>query len=61
MESSGFKHAQEMEKQKAQAQGNQDLQVTKALTQSRKQGEMPADIDAAIGYNLISKQQSQEI
>lgn len=61
MEASGYKHSQAMEKQKAQAQGNQDLQVTKALTQSRKQGEMPADIDAAIGYNLISKQQSQEI
>jgi len=60
MEASGYKHSQRMEQQKAQAQGNQDLQITKALTQSRKQGEMPADIEAAIGYNLISKQQSQE-
>ena len=61
MTSSGYKHSQEMEKQKAQAQGNQDLQITKALTQAPKQGEMPADIDAAIGYNILSKQQSQEI
>lgn len=60
MEVSGYKHAQELEKQKAQAQGNQELQITKALTQSRKEGDVPADVEAAIGYNLISKQQSQE-
>jgi hypothetical protein len=47
----GVKHNREMEKQQAQARGNQALQVTKALTA----GEVP-DIEAAIGYNAISEQ-----
>ena len=47
----GVKHGREMEKQQAQARGNQALQVTKALTS----GEAP-DIEAAIGYNTISEQ-----
>jgi len=53
----GTKHAREMEKQRGQAEGNQDLEVTKALLKSRKQangGESKPDIDAAVGYNTIS-------
>jgi len=50
----GTKHIQEIEKQQAQARGNQSLQVTKALTKSRKPDELPPDIDAAIGYNALS-------
>ena len=51
---SGTKHARDMEKQKGQAQGNQDLQVTKALTSPRKEGESAPNIDAAIGFNALS-------
>lgn len=50
----GTKHARDMEKQKAQSEGNADLQVTKALTQPRKEGEQAPDIAAAIGFNKIN-------
>ena len=50
----GTAHEREMQKQKAQSQGNQNLQVTKALTTPRKEGEKKPDIDAAIGFNQIS-------
>ena len=53
----GTKHARELEKQAAQARGNQDLQVTKALTTPRKDGEKEPDLAAAIGFNLISGNQ----
>jgi len=66
LEMSGVAHQRNIERQKAQAEANQDLQITKALTASKKQGELPADIDAAIGYNALTKrnnkpQQQQEI
>lgn len=51
---SGTKHAREMEKQKAQSQGNQNLQVTKALTAPQKEGEKAPDIAAAVGFNQLS-------
>lgn len=51
---SGAKHTREMAKQKAQAQGNQNLEVTKALTKARKEGESAPNLDAAIGFNSIS-------
>lgn len=51
---SGTKHAREMEKQKAQSQGNQNLQVTKALTQPQKEGDSSPNISAAIGYNALT-------
>jgi hypothetical protein len=50
----GTKHAREMEKQKGQAKGNQDLQITKALTAPRKEGESAPDISAAVGFNQLS-------
>lgn len=50
----GTKHAREMQKQKAQARGNQDLTVTKALTTPVKEGEKRPDIEAAVGFNEIS-------
>jgi hypothetical protein len=53
----GTKHARELEKQAAQARGNQDLQITKALTTPRKEGEKDPDLAAAIGFNLISGNQ----
>lgn len=52
----GTAHAREMEKQQGQAQGNQDLQVTKALLAPKKEGEGSPNIPAAIGYNALTKQ-----
>ena len=50
----GRAHAQEMEKQQAQSAGNQELQITKALTTPRKEGESAPDLTAAIGYQQLS-------
>lgn len=52
---SGIKHQRDLEKQKAQAKGNQDLTVTKALAQATKQGEIPPNIAAAIGFNKLTE------
>lgn len=51
----GIQHARQMEQQRAQSQGNQNLQITKALTTPTKPGELPPSIDAAIGYNALSQ------
>lgn len=50
----GTAHEREMAKQRAQSQGNQNLQVTKALTTPTKEGEKKPDLTAAIGFNRIS-------
>lgn len=50
----GTSHERDMQKQRAQSQGNQNLQVTKALTTPKKEGESAPDLSAAIGYNAIS-------
>ena len=50
----GTTHARNMEQQQAQARGNQALEVTKALTKPRKEGESNPDIDAAVGFNQLS-------
>lgn len=55
---SGTKHAREMEKMKAQSEGNQNLEVTKALLKPTKQangGETKPNVPAAMGYNLLSQ------
>ena len=55
-EESGTKHARELEKQKAQARGNQNLQISKALTKGKKPDEADIDVTAAIGFNdLVDK------
>lgn len=51
----GTKHARDVEKIRAQSTGNQDLEVTKALTKPLKEGERRGNIDAALGFNLISQ------
>ena len=52
---SGIKHQRDLEKQKAQAKGNQDLTITKALTQAGKEGEISPNIAAAIGFNKLTE------
>ena len=56
----GRKHAQDMERQQAQSAGNQELQITKALTSPRKEGERDPDIAAAIGYQQLSAANSRQ-
>jgi hypothetical protein len=51
----GTKHEREMSKQRAQSEGNQDLQVTKALTTPLKEKEKKPDIEAAVGWNEFTK------
>lgn len=58
---SGVKHDRDLEKQKAQSDGNRDLEITKALTKSRKAEEKEPDIEAAIGFNKLSDLQNQEV
>lgn len=50
----GTKHEREMEKQRGQAQGNQDLEITKSLLSSKKPDESKPDIEAAIGFNTLT-------
>lgn len=51
----GTKHERDMEKQAGQARGNQALEVTKALVKPKKPDEKDPDVEAAIGYNELSK------
>lgn len=55
MTGSGVKHAQDMEKQTEQARGNQDLAITKAMVTPKKADEGPLDIEAALGFNTLTK------
>lgn len=52
----GTKHAREMQKQQAQAEANQDLQVTKGILQAGSEGgpRLP-ELNTAILYNAISR------
>lgn len=50
----GTKHARDMQKQRGQAQGNQNLAVTNALTKPLKEGEKRPNIEAAVGFNQLS-------
>ena len=52
---SGADHNEKMEQMKSQAEGNQDLEITKALLKDRKPDDKPGSISAAIGYNQLSK------
>ena len=54
----GTKHARDMDKQRGQAQGNQDLEITKALTKTMKPEEKRPNVEAAIGYNMVSDAKS---
>lgn len=50
----GTKHARDMDKQQAQAQANQDLEVTKGLLNRNKEKTPDNDIKRAIGYNELT-------
>lgn len=52
---SGTKHAQDMEKQQAQADGNIDLEIAKSMMAPIKPGEYKPNPDAAVGWKLSHK------
>jgi hypothetical protein len=56
----GTKHARDLEQQRAQSEGNQNLAVTKALVAPKKKDESLPDIEGAVGYNELSKARQQE-
>lgn len=56
----GTSHARDLEKSKAQSQGNQNLQITKALTSPVKEGDKRPNIEAAIGFNSVSDKLNEE-
>lgn len=51
----GDSHKEKMAEMRAQAEGNQDLEITKALLKDRKAEDVPGDVEAAIGYNTVSR------
>ena len=51
----GTTHAREMQKQAGQAQGNQDLEVTKAILHPQDKPVSQQNIERAVGYNYISQ------
>lgn len=55
----GTQHERDMDKQQAQARGNQALEITKALAKSRKPEEKEPDIAAAVGFNAVSDKLGQ--
>jgi hypothetical protein len=50
-----------MQKMQAQSQGNQNLEVTKALTKPLKDGEKAPNIQAAVGFNQLSHRLSDPL
>jgi hypothetical protein len=58
----GTTHERELEKSRAQAQGNQDMLITKALVTPKKKADgsmTDPNIEAAIGYSQLSKAANQ--
>lgn len=51
----GTKHARDVDLHQAQAQANQELEVTKALLNPSKEGESQPDVSDAVAYNEFSK------
>lgn len=51
----GVSHARNLQSAQAQAEGNQAYEVTKALVKPSKEGEQPGDVEAAIGFNELTR------
>lgn len=54
MDVDGTNHLRELQKMQAQARGNQDLEVVKTLGKALKDGEKKPNIDAMIGFNVLT-------
>ena len=57
----GTTHSRELEKQQGQAEGNKELAITKALVTPRKSDQSKPDVEAAVGYNEITKPAQRNI
>lgn len=57
----GTEHARNMELAGAQSGANQDLEVTKALVKSRKPEESRPDVEAAVGFNALTKMRNSPV
>jgi len=55
----GTNHARDIEKQKAQSRGNQDLEITKSFLKPRRYNETEPDVPAAVGYRQLSKKDGE--
>ena len=51
----GTAHARDLQRSRAQAQGNQDLAITRALVSEKKPENIPGDVESAVGYAKLSK------
>lgn len=51
---SGTDHARKVDLMESQAQGNKELEITKALTRPKKVDQQDPDIEAAVGYNQLT-------
>lgn len=51
----GTKHARDMQKDSAQAQSNQDLEITKALLSSQDKQIPQQNVEKAVGFNYLSR------
>lgn len=56
----GTKHVREMQRIQAQGRANQDLAITNALVKAKKPDEKGPDVQAAIGYNALSRAMEEE-
>lgn len=56
----GVQHQRNLQLAQAQAEGNQTYEVTKALTRPTKENEKPGDVEAAIGFNELTKDSNKE-
>lgn len=52
----GTTHARKIVESEAQARGNQNLEITKALTKPLKEGEKAPNIEAAIGHAALTEE-----
>ena len=50
----GTNHFRELQKMEAQARGNQDLEILKAIGKPLKKDDVRPNIDAMIGFNVLS-------
>lgn len=49
----GVTHQRGLQMAQAQAEGNRDYEITKALVKPKKEGERDGDVEAAIGFNSL--------
>lgn len=56
---SGVEHKRNLQQAAAQAEGNRDLEITKSLTKPTKEGEKEGDLEAAIGFNELTRNQDK--